>query len=56
MTVLTQLVAELNAGTLQIVDLTQPLGPDTPVIGLPPQFGSSPGVTMGARWIDFATG
>jgi kynurenine formamidase len=46
MSVLTQLVAELNAGTLKIVDLTQPLGPDTPVIGLPPQFGSSPGVTM----------
>lgn len=46
MSVLTQLVAELNAGTLRIVDLTQPLGPDTPVIGLPPQFGSSPGVTM----------
>src|SRR5688572_31781168 len=46
MSVLTQLVAELNAGTLKIVDLTQPLGPDTPVIGLPAQFGSSPGVTM----------
>jgi len=46
MSVLTQLVAELNAGTVRIVDLTQPLGPDTPVIGLPPQFGSSPGVTM----------
>jgi kynurenine formamidase len=46
MSVLAQLVAELNAGTLRIVDLTQPLGPDTPVIGLPPQFGSSPGVTM----------
>jgi kynurenine formamidase len=46
MSVLTQLVAELNAGTLRVVDLTQPLGPDTPVIGLPPQFGSSPGVTM----------
>ena len=46
MSVLTELVAELNAGTLRIVDLTQPLGPDTPVIGLPPQFGSSPGVTM----------
>ena len=46
MSVLTQLVAELNAGTLKVVDLTQPLGPDTPVIGLPPQFGSSPGVTM----------
>ena len=46
MSVLTQLVAELNAGTLKVVDLTQPLGPDTPVIGLPPIFGSSPGVTM----------
>jgi kynurenine formamidase len=46
MSVLTQLVAELNAGTLKVVDLTQPLGPDTPVIGLPPQFGSSPGVMM----------
>ena len=46
MSVLTQLVAELNAGTLKVVDLTQPLGPDTPVIGLPAQFGSSPGVTM----------
>lgn len=46
MSVLTELVAELNAGTLRIVDLTQPLGPDTPVIGLPAQFGSSPGVTM----------
>ena len=46
MTLLTQLVAELNAGTIKVVDLTQPLGPDTPVIGLPAQFGSSPGVTM----------
>ena len=46
MSVLTQLAAELNAGTIRIVDLTQPLGPNTPVIGLPPQFGSSPGVTM----------
>jgi len=46
MSVLTQLVSELNAGTLKIVDLTQPLGPETPVIGLPPQFASSPGVTM----------
>jgi kynurenine formamidase len=46
MSILTQLVDELNAGSLKIVDLTQPLGPDTPVIGLPPQFGQSPGVTM----------
>ena len=34
-TVLTQLVEELNAGKLKVVDLTQPLGPETPVIGLP---------------------
>ena len=46
MSVLTDLVAELNSGKLRIVDLTQPLGPETPVIGLPPQFGASPGVTM----------
>ena len=46
MSTLTQLVDELNAGSLKIVDLTQPLGPNTPVIGLPPMFGQSPGVTM----------
>lgn len=46
MSLLTQLVAELNAGKLKVVDLTQPLGPDTPVIGLPPQFGASPGVSL----------
>ncbi len=44
--ILTQLVAELNAGALKVVDLTQPLGPSTPVIGLPPIFASSPGVTI----------
>ena len=42
----TQLVAELTAGTLKVVDLTQPLGPETPVIGLPPMFAASPGVTI----------
>src|SRR5436190_8129325 len=46
MSLLTQLVAELNAGTLVVVDLTQPLGPETPVIGLPPIFASSPGVSL----------
>ena len=46
MSVLTELVAALDAGSLRVVDLTQPLGPETPVIGLPPQFGSSPGVSM----------
>ncbi len=45
-TALAQLVAELNAGTLTVVDLSQPLGPATPVIGLPPIFASSPGVTL----------
>lgn len=44
--ILTQLVEELNAGTLTVIDLTQPLGPQTPVIGLPPIFASSPGVTI----------
>ena len=46
MSILTQLIEELNDGRLTVVDLTQPLGPDTPVIGLPPMFASSPGVTM----------
>ena len=45
-TTLTSLVADLAAGRLTIVDLTQPLGPDTPVIGLPPMFAPSPGVTI----------
>ena len=45
-TTLTQLIDDLNAGRLEIVDLTQPLGPDTPVIGLPPIFAPSPGVTI----------
>lgn len=46
MTVLTQLVRELTDGTLKVVDLTQPLGPDTPVIGLPPMFAPSPGFSL----------
>ena len=46
MTLLAQLIDQLNSGGLKVVDLTQPLGPDTPVIDLPPIFGSSPGVTM----------
>jgi len=46
MTLLTQLADALSNGSVRIVDLTQPLGPDTPVIGLPPMFGQSPGLTM----------
>jgi kynurenine formamidase len=45
-TTLTQMVADLSAGRLEVVDLTQPLGPSTPVIGLPPIFAASPGVTI----------
>ena len=44
--VLRQLVDELERGALRVVDLTQALGPSTPVIGLPPIFAASPGVTI----------
>ncbi len=44
--ILQQLVDELTAGRVRVVDLSQPLGPDTPVIGLPPIFAPSPGVTI----------
>jgi isatin hydrolase len=43
---LNALIADLAAGRITVVDLTQPLGPDTPVIGLPPIFASSPGVSI----------
>jgi kynurenine formamidase len=44
--VLQQLIEELASGRVRVVDLTQPLGPETPVIGLPPQFAASPGLTI----------
>jgi kynurenine formamidase len=44
--VLLRLAEDLAAGRVRIVDLTQPLGPDTPVIALPAQFAPSPGLTM----------
>jgi isatin hydrolase len=46
MPILTQLADALSSGAITVIDLTQPLGPATPVIGLPPQFGQSPGLTM----------
>src|ERR1051325_3177193 len=46
MSTLTALVDDLRSGRLVVVDLTQPLGPETPVIGLPPMFAPSPGVTI----------
>lgn len=44
--VLTELVDALASGAVRVVDLSQPLGPDTPVIGLPETFAPSPGVTI----------
>ncbi|HEV2459745.1 MAG TPA: cyclase family protein [Ktedonobacterales bacterium] len=43
---LAQLIDDLTNGSLKIVDLTTTLGPDTPVIDLPPQFAPSPGLTL----------
>jgi kynurenine formamidase len=43
---LEQLVADLAAGRLIVVDITQPLDPQTPVIDLPPIFAASPGLTV----------
>lgn len=44
--VLAQLLEEIQAGRVRVVDLTQPLGPDTPVIELPPPFAQSDGVEI----------
>jgi kynurenine formamidase len=44
--VLRQLIEELAGGRVRVIDLTQPLSPETPVIGLPPIFASSPGVSI----------
>ena len=44
--VLAQLVDELQSGVLKVIDLTQPLGPDTPVIDLPAMFAASPGCSI----------
>jgi kynurenine formamidase len=43
---LTLLAQELRDGRITVVDLTQPLGPETPVIGLPPMFAASPPFSM----------
>jgi len=46
--VLASLISALAAGSVKVVDLTQPLAPDTPVIALPPQFAPSPPLTIEA--------
>jgi kynurenine formamidase len=43
MHLLQDLTDALADGRIKVVDLTQPLGPETPVIGLPPIFAPSPG-------------
>jgi kynurenine formamidase len=40
--VLFQLIEELTAGRLRVIDLTQPLGPETPLLPLPPQWNNTP--------------
>ena len=44
--VMTQLIDALAGGGVRVVDLTHPLGPDTPVIGLPDMFAPSPGMSI----------
>ena len=45
-TVLSLLVEEMRNGRINVVDLTQSLAPDTPVIQLPEMFSQSPGLTV----------
>ena len=45
-TVLSLLVEELRNGRVKVVDLTQPLSPNTPVIELPDIFAQSPGLSI----------
>ena len=45
-TVLSLLVEELNNGRVKVVDLSQPLDADTPVINLPAMFAPSPPFSM----------
>ena len=40
--VLTELLKELQSGRLRIVDLTQPLSPQTPLLPLPSQWNNTP--------------
>lgn len=44
--VLSLLVEEMRQGRVKVVDLTQPLSPETPVINLPPMFAQSPGLSL----------
>ncbi len=45
-TVLEDLASALSAGAVEIVDLSQPLEPSTPIIQLPPEFAQAPPFTI----------
>src|SRR5215470_15785485 len=40
--ILAELVAQLASGALRVIDLTQPLSPETPLLPLPPQWPNTP--------------
>jgi kynurenine formamidase len=44
--VLAQLIGDLSAGKLRIVDLTQPLSAATPLLPLPPQWNNTPAFSL----------
>ena len=44
--VLSELVSMLRSGALRVVDLTQPLSPQTPLLPLPPQWPNTPAFRM----------
>jgi isatin hydrolase len=39
--ILADFASALLSGSIKVVDLSAPLGPDTPVIALPPEIGKS---------------
>ena len=41
----TELISALQDGSVQVVDLTQPLSEKTPVLQLPPPFANTPGLS-----------
>src|SRR3954453_22897895 len=44
--VLAELVARLNDGSLRVIDLTQPLSAQTPLLPLPAQWNNTPAFKM----------
>jgi kynurenine formamidase len=46
MNVLAELIRQLNDGALRVIDLTQPLSPQTPLLPLPPQWPNTPAFRM----------